>query len=126
MNARRIATALSLTGREFLRCRGMIALMVVIPVFGFVVIFLALPQQPAALDAIENDVKVRVSLTQTELFGGLSVLTYVGLLAGVTGLYLMRSAMSADRRLMVAGYSPFELVSARVLLLPLYRCSWLG
>lgn len=119
MSVRRITTALSMTGREFLRRRGMIALMVGVPVFGFVVIFLALPQQPAALDAIENDVVVRVALTQPELFGGLSALAYVGLLSGVTGLYLLRSAMAADRRLMVAGYSPLELMSARILLLVL-------
>ena len=81
-----------MTAREFVRRRGMLALMVGVPAAGYLLIFLALPDAPAAVEAVENGVKVRLTITQSELFGGFSSLIYVGLMAAVTGLYLMRSA----------------------------------
>lgn len=117
MSSRRVVTALSMTAREFLRRRGMLALMAGVPALGFVAIYSALPDTPASLDAIENGIKVQVALNQVELFGGVMALIYVALLAGVTGLYLMQSALKADRRLIVAGFSPAELLTARLALL---------
>ncbi len=117
MSSQRLLTAFSMTAREFLRRRGMLALMVGVPAAGFLLVFLALPDAPAAVDAVENGVKVRLTITQTELFGGFSSLIYVGLMAAVTGLYLMRSALEADRRLMISGYSAFELVCSRVIVI---------
>lgn len=114
MSSRRLTTAFSMTGREFLRRRGMLASMIGIPVFGYVMIFAALPEIPASLEAIENGVKVVVDLDQRALFGGLQALIYVGLLAGLAGFYLLKSALSADRRLIVAGFSPAELVASRI------------
>src|SRR6266540_6367741 len=99
MSARRLMTAFSMTAKEFLRRRGMLALMVAVPVAGFVLIYLALPRTPASIQSIEGGVTVYVETDQVELFGGVSSLAYVGLLSSVTGLYLLQSALKGDRRL---------------------------
>lgn len=114
MTGQRLSTAFSLTGHEFLRRRGMLAFMFGTPLFGYVLIFAALPEIPASLEAIENGVRVVIDTDQRALFGGLQALIYVGLLAGLAGFYLLRSALSADRRLILAGFSPAELVAARI------------
>lgn len=121
MSSRRLATALSLTAREFLRRKGMLAFMVGIPIFGFLVIYWGLPRTPAALEAFENGVEVLIDMDQVQLFGGVMSLIYVGLLAAITGFYLLQGALKADRRLLVAGYSAAELVIARVGLLLLFN-----
>jgi biotin carboxyl carrier protein len=108
-----------MTAKEFLRRRGMLALMIALPVAGFVLIYLALPRAPASIQSVEGGVTVNVETDQVELFGGVSSLTFVGLLASVTGLYLMQSALKGDRRLLLAGYSAGELVTARAAFLVL-------
>jgi ABC-2 type transport system permease protein len=119
MSARRLTTAFSMTAKEFLRRRGMLALMIAVPVAGFVLIYFALPRAPASIQAVEGGVTVSVETDQVELFGGVSSLVYVGLLASVTGLYLMQSALKGDRRLLLAGYLAGELVTARAAFLVL-------
>ncbi|MBI4497848.1 MAG: HlyD family efflux transporter periplasmic adaptor subunit [Chloroflexi bacterium] len=114
MSSQRLLTAVSLTLREFLRRRGMLAFVIGVPVLGFLAIYGALPDTPASLDAVDNGVTIQVPLTQLELFGGVSALIYVALMAGIVGLYLMQSALKADRRLIVAGFSATELLTARL------------
>lgn len=117
MSFRRLHIAFEMTAREFLRRRGMLSLIFGVPVLGFLLVYLALPKSPAAIEAIENGVKVRVDLNQVELFSGVSALSYVGLLAGITGLYLLHGALKGDRRLRLTGYRPVELLGARIVLL---------
>lgn len=119
MPAKRLITAFSMTAHEFLRRRGMLALMVGLPVVGFALIFLALPRTPASLEAVDGGVTVNIETDQVQLFGGVSSLIYVGLLSSVTGLYLLQSALRADRRLLLSGYSPIQLVTARIAFLVL-------
>ncbi|GEM_PF-2399524 len=117
MLLKRIATAVSMTAREFLRRRGMLAFMVATPVLSFALVYAALPDTAANIDAIENGVKVQVGTDQVALFGGVSALIYAALLAGITGFYVMSSAIKTDRRLILAGYHAFELVAARCVVL---------
>jgi len=117
MSLRRLLTAFSMTLREFLRRRGMMLFMVLIPVMSFASVYVALPDTPVTLDAIENQVHVQVDLDQVALFGGVMALIYVAIMAGITGFYVMSSAVRTDRRLILAGCTPFELVTARCMVL---------
>lgn len=117
MSLRRLLTAFSMTLREFLRRRGMLLFMVLIPVMSFASVYVALPDTPVTLDAIENGVSVQVDLDQVALFGGVMALIYVAIIAGITGFYVMSSAVRTDRRLILAGCTPFELVAARCMVL---------
>ena len=117
MSLRRLLTAFSMTLREFLRRRGMLLFMVLIPVMSFASVYVALPDTPVTLDAIENQVHVQVDLDQVALFGGVMALIYVAIMAGITGFYVMSSAVRTDRRLILAGCTPFELVAARCMVL---------
>ncbi len=117
MLLKRIATAVRMTAREFLRRRGMLALMVVSPVMTFAMVRLALPDAAATVDAVENGMSVQVDTGQVALFGGVSALMYAAMLAGIMGFYIMFSAMKTDRRLLLAGYHAFELVTARCVVL---------
>jgi hypothetical protein len=117
MSLKRLLTAFSMTLREFLRRRGMILFMVLIPVVSFASVYVALPDTPVSLDAIENGVSVQVDLDQVALFGGVMALIYVAIMAGITGFYVMSTAVKTDRRLILAGCTPFELVTARCLVL---------
>ena len=119
MNSQRLTTAFEMSTREFLRRRGMLSIIILVPIVGFGLIYLGLPRTPASLEAIENGVKVTVEMNQVELFSGFGALSFVGLLSGVVGLYLMRSALTADRRLRVAGFAAAELLIARLTLLVL-------
>jgi hypothetical protein len=117
MSLKRLLTAFSMTLREFLRRRGMILFMMLIPVVSFASVYVALPDTPVSLEAIENDVRVQVDLDQVALFGGVMALIYVAIMAGITGFYVMSSAIKTDRRLILAGCTPLELVTARCLVL---------
>ena len=91
--------------------------MVAIPVISFASVYVSLPDTPVTLDAIENGVHVQVNLDQVALFGGVMALIYVAILAGISGFYVMSSAIKTDRRLILAGCTPLELVTARCLVL---------
>lgn len=114
---RQFSTASNLTAREFLRRRGMLTFMVLVPVSTYLLLYLALPEGRASLEAMENGVAVQLELDQRDFFGGFTGLSFVALLAGVAGFYLLQSALRADRRLILAGYAPVALVAARVLVL---------
>jgi hypothetical protein len=117
MSRQRLLTAFSMTLREFLRRRGMILFMILIPVISFASVYVALPDTPVTLDAVENGVQVQVDSDQVALFGGVMALIYVAILAGITGFYVMTGAVANDRRLILAGCTPLELVAARCMVL---------
>ena len=55
-----------------------------------------------------------VPTTMREIHGAIMVPITVGFLAGLVGMFVVRSALESDRRLVVAGFSPAEAVLARL------------
>ena len=113
MNAR-IATATRLGFREQARRPLLIALLVVVPFF-FITKALAstkaVPRRiglPSGGDVLTN---------MREIHGALMAAIAVAFLAGLCGVFILRSARQADRRLVVAGFRPFEAVIPRLAVL---------
>jgi hypothetical protein len=52
-----------------------------------------------------------------ELHGAIMVPITVGFLAGLIGLFVVRSALESDRRLVLAGFSPGEAIAPRLVVL---------
>jgi len=55
--------------------------------------------------------------TMRDLHGAIMVPITVGFLAGLIGLFVVRSALESDRRLVLAGYSPGEAIVPRLAVL---------
>jgi len=55
--------------------------------------------------------------TMREIHGAIMVPITVGFLAGLVGLFVVRSALESDRRLVLAGYSPGEAIVPRLAVL---------
>jgi hypothetical protein len=51
--------------------------------------------------------------TMRNLHDAIMVPITVGFLAGLIGLFVIRSALESDRRLVLAGYSPGEAIAPR-------------
>lgn len=59
----------------------------------------------------------RLVTTMRDLHGAVMVPITVGFLAGLIGLFVVRSALESDRRLVLAGYSPGEAIVPRLAVL---------
>ncbi|MEO8092101.1 MAG: ABC transporter permease [bacterium] len=55
-----------------------------------------------------------VPTTMRDIHGAIMVPITVGFLAGLVGMFVVRSALESDRRLVVAGFSPSEAVAPRL------------
>lgn len=114
MSGGRVLTATRLGFLEQARRPLLIVLLVVVP-FYFISrsIAITLPTpQPAVLPGGEV-----VLTTMRDIHGAVMVTITVAFLAGLCGEFVMQSAHEADRRLVVAGYRPFEAIAPRLAVL---------
>ena len=113
MNAR-IAVATRLGFREQARRPLLIALLVVVP-------FFFITKAIASTQAIPRRVGLpggaEVQTTMRDIHGALMAAIAIAFLAGLCGAFIVRSAQQADRRLVVAGFRPFETMVPRLAVL---------
>lgn len=109
----RAATALVATGREYARTPVLLALLVAVPAYVVGVITRVAPdgRLPVTVDG------TRVVASAPDLYGVLMAPMAAALVAGITGLFLVQSGREADGRLVLAGFHPAEVVTARLGLL---------
>ncbi|MFB6176840.1 MAG: ABC transporter permease, partial [Halobaculum sp.] len=108
----RVGTALRSGGTELRRTPTLLALLIGAPAYGVGVFTLVAPEGPAVLHVGGETVRT----TLPKAFPAFTTPMTAALLSGVSGLFLMETA-TADARLVVAGYRPFEVVLARLGLL---------
>lgn len=113
MNAR-ITTATRLGFREQSRRPLLLVLVVVLPFF---FITRAIARSEPTPRRIGLPGAGDVLTTMREVHGASMVTITVAFLAALCGAFIMRSARSADRRLIVAGYRPAEAIVPRLLIL---------
>ncbi|MGE5282802.1 MAG: ABC transporter permease [Chloroflexota bacterium] len=107
----RAATATRMGFREQLRRPLLLVLLVGLP-FLFISWSIAITEPTP--HAIELPGGERILTTMKELHGAIMVPITVGFLAGLIGLFVIRSAIESDRRLVLAGFSPGEAIAPRL------------
>lgn len=111
---RRIATATRLGFAEQARRPLLIVLLVVVPFF---FITRAIAQTRALPRQIGLPGGTEVLTTMKELHGASMVTITVAFLAALCGAFILRSARAADRRLVLAGFTPAEAIVPRLAVL---------
>ena len=117
MPLRRFGTALELTGQELARNRVALLMLFIIPTLFYTLVALTTRTTKIAfkLASIPGNPLVRVSERSTNLiFIGT---TAVGLLSAFLALGLVQKNVETNRRLVLCGYRPLELIAAKMAVL---------
>jgi hypothetical protein len=110
----RIAVALRYGFRDYRRNHVLWVLLVVLPV-AFITLSIAVtPATPTPVDLLENGHRGLQILSMSNLHGAIMVPITVGFLAGLAGLFVALGSAEGDRRLVLAGYRPLEVLAARI------------
>lgn len=111
---RRIGVALRFGFRDYRRNPVLWVLLVGLPV-AFITLSIAVtPDDPAVVELIEGGTRSLQILSMADLHGAIMVPITVGFLAGLAGLFVALGSAEGDRRLVLAGYRPVEVLAARL------------
>jgi hypothetical protein len=110
----RVATATRLGFLEQARRPLLLVLLVVLPFFFITRAIASTEPKPRSIGLPSGG---EVLTTMKEVHGATMVTITIAFLAALCGAFIMRSAQSADRRLVVAGFRPIEAVLPRLVVL---------
>lgn len=110
----RIGVATRLGFREQARRPLLLVLLVVVPFFFITFAINATQRLPREIGLSAGG---RVLTTQRDIHGAIMAAITVSFLAGLVGVFVMQSVRQADRRLVVAGFRPREVLVPRLLVL---------
>ncbi|MBK5096404.1 MAG: ABC transporter permease [Gemmatimonadetes bacterium] len=110
----RVLTATRMGFREQRRRTLLLILLVTVP-FLFISWSFAITEPVPRLITLPGGETVLT--TMRDLHGAVMVPITVGFLAGLVGLFVVQSALESDRRLVVAGFRPIEVVVPRLAVL---------
>ncbi len=111
---RRIAVATRYGFRDYRRNLVLWVLLVGLPV-AFITLSIAVtPSEPAPVELFEDGQRSIQVLSMDNLHGAIMVPITVGFLAGLAGLFVALGSADGDRRLVLAGYRPLEILAARL------------
>jgi len=102
--------------REYARTPVLLALLLFLPAYFIGIFVFVLPTSELPI-IVPGDGQQMVATA--ELYGVLLVPLLAGLIGGIAGLFLMQTASDADSRLVLAGYRPAQVITARFGLLVL-------
>ncbi len=100
--------------REYRRNVALWFLLVGLPFFFITLSIIITPDQPVPVELVENGVREITILSMVDLHGAIMVPITVAFLAGLAGLFVVLGSVEADRRLVIAGYRPREVLAARL------------
>lgn len=110
----RVATATRLELRELARRPLLLVLLVALPFFFITRAIATTVPQPRTVPLPGGG---EVLSNMQDVHGATMAAITIAFLAGLCGLFIMQSAREADRRLVVAGFSPAEVVVPRLALI---------
>ena len=111
---RRIRVALRYGFRDYRRNLVLWVLLVGLPI-AFITLSIAVtPADPAPVELVEGGTRSLQVLSMDDLHGAIMVPITVGFLAGLAGLFVALGSAEGDRRLVLAGYRPLEVLAARL------------
>ncbi|MEO7589220.1 MAG: ABC transporter permease [Arachnia sp.] len=105
--------------REYRRNVALWVLLVGVPFFFITLSVIITPDQPVPVELVENGVHKITTLSMVDLHGAIMVPITVAFLAGLTGLFVVLGSVEADRRLVIAGFKPFEVLASRLVVIAL-------
>jgi len=110
----RIGAGLRYAWREYRRNTALWVLLIGLPLYFITVSVAITPDDPAPVELAEGGRRAITILSMTDVHGALMVVITVAFLAGLAGLFVVLGSADADRRLVIAGYRPWEVLTARL------------
>jgi hypothetical protein len=110
----RLRAGLFAAWREYRRNTALWVLLVGLPLFFITVSIAITPDDPAPVELAEDGRRAITVLSMTDVHGALMVAITVAFLAGLAGLFVVLGSAEADRRLVIAGFRPREVLAARL------------
>jgi len=110
----RLRAGLAAAWREYRRNVALWVLLIGLPIF-FITLSIAItPDDPAPVELTEAGYRTITVLSMVDVHGAIMVAITVAFLAGLTGLFVVVGSTEADRRLVIAGFRPREILAARL------------
>lgn len=100
--------------REYRRNLALWVLLIGVPLFFITVAIATTPDDPTPLQLTETGQQVTQVLPMSELHGAIMVPITVAFLSGLAGLFVVTGSSQADHRLVLAGFRPGEVLTARL------------
>jgi len=110
----RMRTGLRYAWREYRRNTALWVLLVGLPIYFISVSLAVTPDDPAPVELVENGQKAITILSMVDVHGAIMVPITVAFLAGLAGLFVVLGSTEGDRRLIIAGFRPREVLAARL------------
>ncbi len=110
----RIRAGLRYGLRDYRRNTALWVLLVALPVFFISLSFYITPDNPAPVELTDGGVTSIVLLSMVDVHGAIMVPITVAFLAGLSGLFIVQGSIEADARLAIAGFRPWEILTARL------------
>ena len=110
----RLRAGLDAAWREYRRNLALWVLLVGLPIFFITLSIATTPDDPAPVELAEAGRRAITMLSMVDVHGAIMVAITVAFLAGLAGLFVVLGSAEADRRLVIAGFRPREVLAARL------------
>ena len=110
----RLAAGLRAGSREYRRNRVLWVLLVAVPILFIVMAIMVTPDTPGRVALVDGARHFTALLSERRMHAATMVPITAAFLAGLTGLFVVTGSAHADRRLVVAGFRPREVLGARL------------
>jgi hypothetical protein len=110
----RLGAGLRFGFREYRRNPALWVLLVGLPVAFISVSIAVTPDDPAPVELLEGGRAAVRMLLMSELHGAIMTAITVAFLAGLAGLFVVSGSAQGDRRLVLAGFRPGEVLTSRL------------
>ncbi len=114
---RKFSLAMVMAAKQHLRNLLFIVLLIGLPPTFITLAFIATPNASIPLEVPEGTNEFTQMVAMPDLHGAIMVPITVSFLSGFLGMFVMFSARQGDRRLVIAGYNPMLLLSARLVII---------
>lgn len=110
----RLRAGVRFTWREARRNRALWVLLVALPILFITVSIATTPDDPAPVELAEGGRRAVAVLSMSDVHGAIMVAITVAFLTGLAGLFVVLGSAEGDRRLVIAGFRPREILAARL------------
>jgi len=110
----RLAAGVRFAWREYRRSPALWVLLLGLPLLFISASIAITPDEPTPVDLVDAGVTTTSMWSMADVHGAVMVPITVAFLAGLAGLFVVLGSAQADRRLVVAGFRPREVLASRL------------